>query len=45
MNTHAQPTPMSIFKRLGWFNLEIYEVDHQECFIIDGDIVYHSKNN
>jgi hypothetical protein len=29
---------MSTFKRLSRFDLEIHEVGHQKCLIIDGDV-------
>jgi hypothetical protein len=44
--THTRtPYPMSISERLSWFDLEIYEVGHQECLTVDGDVVSHWKNN
>jgi hypothetical protein len=40
MNTHAHPTSMmSTSERLSQLNLEIYEVGHQECLAIEGNIV------
>jgi hypothetical protein len=31
---------MSIFKRLSRFDLEIYEVGHQERIVVDGDATF-----
>jgi hypothetical protein len=48
--TYAHPIYMSTSKRLGQFDLEIYEIDHQECLAIDEKvtkterIVYHKYN-
>jgi hypothetical protein len=43
--THAHPTSMNTSERLSQFNLEIYEVGHQERLNIDGDVASHWKNN
>jgi hypothetical protein len=31
---------MSIFERLSRLDLEIHEVSHQECLVINGDVVF-----
>jgi hypothetical protein len=31
---------MSIFERLSRLDLKIYEVSHQECLAVDGDVVF-----
>jgi hypothetical protein len=47
MSTHpyehmrVHPTPMSTSERLSRFNLEIYEVSHQERLVVDNDAVSH----
>jgi hypothetical protein len=33
--------PMSTFERLRRFDIEIHEVSHQECLVIDEDVIYH----
>jgi hypothetical protein len=38
-HTHIHFTPMSTSKRLSRLDLEIYEVGHQECIVVDGDVV------
>jgi hypothetical protein len=40
-HTHAHPTLMSTSEKLSWLDLEIHEVDHQECITIDGDVAFH----
>jgi hypothetical protein len=51
MNTHPykymyiHSTSMSTYERLSQLDLEIYEVGHQECFTVDGDVASHGKNN
>jgi hypothetical protein len=40
-HTHTYPTPMSTSERLSQFDLEIYEVGHQEHIIVDGDVASH----
>jgi hypothetical protein len=35
------PISISIFERLGRFDLKIYKVDHQERLAVDKDIVYY----
>jgi hypothetical protein len=37
-HTRAHPTHMSTSKRLSRLDLEIYEVDHQECLAVDEDV-------
>jgi hypothetical protein len=32
---------MSIFERLSWLDLEIYEVDHKERLAVDDDVTSH----
>jgi hypothetical protein len=39
--THAHPILMSTSERLSRFNLEIYEVGHQECLTVDRDVAFH----
>jgi hypothetical protein len=39
--TYIHIISISIFERLNRFDLEIYEVGHQECLTVDGDIVSH----
>jgi hypothetical protein len=47
MSTHlyeymyVHSTPMSTFKRLNRFDLEIHEVGHQERVTVDGDVTSH----
>jgi hypothetical protein len=44
MNTHAHPTSMmNTSERLSQLNFEIYEVGHQECLAIEGNIVSQKK--
>jgi hypothetical protein len=43
--THAHPTSISTFEKLWQLDLEIYEVGHQECLAVDGDVASHWKNN
>jgi hypothetical protein len=38
---YAHPIFMNIFKRLSRFDLEIYEVGHQERLAVNGDVVSH----
>jgi hypothetical protein len=38
---HVHPTPMSTSERLDQVDLEIHEIVHQKCIVIDEDIVYH----
>jgi hypothetical protein len=38
---HAHPTPMSIFERLSWLDLEIHEVSHQERLTVVRDVISH----
>jgi hypothetical protein len=38
-HTYEHPTPINISERLGWLDLEIHEVGHQECIAVDGDVV------
>jgi hypothetical protein len=38
---YAHSTPMSTSKRLSRLNLDIHEVDHQECLTVDRDITSH----
>jgi hypothetical protein len=40
-HTHAHPTLMSISERLGRLDLEIHEVNHQECIAVDRDVAFH----
>jgi hypothetical protein len=40
-HTHVHPTPMSTSERLGQFDLEIHEVDHQERLAVNGDVASH----
>jgi hypothetical protein len=40
-NTYAHPTPISIFERLIRFDLEIYEVGHQDRLAVDGGVASH----
>jgi hypothetical protein len=40
-HTHAHPAPMSTSKILSWLDLEIHEVNHQECLAVDGDVASH----
>jgi hypothetical protein len=40
-HTHAHPTHMTTSERLDRLDLEIHEVDHEECLTVDGDVVYH----
>jgi hypothetical protein len=35
----AHPIYSSTSERLGWLDFEILEVGHQECFVVDGNIV------
>jgi hypothetical protein len=42
-HTHAYVTFMSIFERLSRFDFKIYEVGHQECFVVDGDVASMKK--
>jgi hypothetical protein len=39
MHTHI--IPMSTSERLSWFDLEIHEVDQQDCLTVDRDVVSH----
>jgi hypothetical protein len=39
--THVHPTPMSTSERLSQFDLEIYEVGHQECIAVDENVTSH----
>jgi hypothetical protein len=39
--TYAHSSPINIFERLNRFNLQIYEVGHQERLDVDGDIISH----
>jgi hypothetical protein len=41
INTYAHSTPMSTSERVSQLDLEIHEVDHQECIAVDGDVVSH----
>jgi hypothetical protein len=38
---HAHPIFMSIFERLSQFDLEIHNIDHQECLTVDRNIISH----
>jgi hypothetical protein len=40
-HTHAHSTSINTSERLNWFNLKIYEFDHQECLAVDTSIVSH----
>jgi hypothetical protein len=40
-HTHAHSTPMSTYERLSRLYLEIHEIDHQERFVVDGDVASH----
>jgi hypothetical protein len=44
-HTHAHFTSMSISERLSQLDLEIHEVDHQECLTVDENALSHRKNN
>jgi chromatin remodeling complex protein RSC6 len=35
---HAHPISMSTSKKLSRLDIEIHEVGHQECIIVDGDV-------
>jgi hypothetical protein len=37
-HTHTHLTPMNTFERLSQLDIEIHEVGHQECLIVDGDV-------
>jgi hypothetical protein len=39
MNTRAHSIPISTSKKLSRLDLEIYEINHQECLVIDEDII------
>jgi hypothetical protein len=38
---YAHPISMSASEKLVRLDLEIHEIDHQECLTVDGDIDYH----
>jgi hypothetical protein len=38
-HTHVYVIPMTTSERLSRLDLEIHEVDHQECLAVDGDVV------
>jgi hypothetical protein len=40
-NMYAHPISMSTSEKLSRFDFEIYEVGHQECLAVDGDIASH----
>jgi hypothetical protein len=40
-HTHAHSTPMNTSERLSRHDIDIHEVGHQECLIIDGDVTSH----
>jgi hypothetical protein len=42
---HAHPTLMSTSKKLSRLDLEIHEVDHQECFTVNRDVTSNYNNN
>jgi hypothetical protein len=39
--THTYPISMSTSKRLRRLDFEIYEVCHQECLVVDEDVVFY----
>jgi hypothetical protein len=39
--THIYSIPINTSERLSWFDLEIYEFDHQECLVVDTSTVSH----
>jgi hypothetical protein len=42
---YAHLTPISTSERLSQFDLEIYEVGHQERPTVDGYVAFYWKNN
>jgi hypothetical protein len=38
---HTHIIYMNTSERLSQFNLKIYEVGHYECFVVDGNIIFH----
>jgi hypothetical protein len=39
--THAYHIPITTYEKLSRLDLEIHEVSHQECLIVDGDVTFH----